>query len=53
MYNLLGYFPAPFVYGIVYEINGGGDNRWGLIVLELVGVIAAFLFILSYFIRQA
>ncbi len=25
-YNLLGYLPAPFVYGIAYEMTGGQDE---------------------------
>jgi len=29
-YNLLGWLPAPFIYGVVYESRGGGDSRWGL-----------------------
>lgn len=51
MYNLFGYFPAPFVYGLVYEYNGGGDSRWGLIALEIAGLVAGGALILTYFIR--
>lgn len=53
MYNLLGYFPAPFVYGLVYEYNGGGDSRWGFIALQISGLMTAGMLILTYFIRQA
>ena len=32
VYNLFGYLPAPFVYGIAYEMTGGEEakSRWGL-----------------------
>jgi len=30
-YNLIGYFPAPFVYGFVCEQTGGKESRWGYI----------------------
>jgi hypothetical protein len=33
MYNLIGYFPSPFIYGIVYEATGGEKSRWGLFAL--------------------
>jgi hypothetical protein len=29
-YNLIGYLPAPAVYGFVYSYTGGGKSRWGL-----------------------
>jgi len=31
--NLLGYFPSPFVYGLVCNITGGEESRWGMILL--------------------
>ncbi len=45
-YNLFGYLPAPYVYGIAYEMTGGEDSRWGMISLEIAGVIGAILMIL-------
>jgi len=30
-YNLFGFFPAPALYGMVYQAKGSGSNRWGLI----------------------
>jgi MFS family permease len=33
VYNLLGYLPAPFIYGIVYESTGGGESRWGYVAI--------------------
>jgi MFS family permease len=32
-YNLLGFFPAPSIYGVVYQMNGGGNNRYGLLTI--------------------
>lgn len=32
-YNLLGFFPAPSIYGVVYQMNGSGDNRFGLLTI--------------------
>ena len=32
-YNLLGFFPAPSIYGLVYQQFGSGTNRWGLAAL--------------------
>jgi len=29
-YNLIGYFPAPFIYGAICERTGGEKSRWGL-----------------------
>jgi len=31
LYNLLGYFPAPFVYGFICEHTGGAKSNWGMI----------------------
>jgi predicted MFS family arabinose efflux permease len=38
-YNLFGYLPAPFLYGLVQKYTGGHESRWGL----------AFILIWSYF----
>ena len=40
-YNLIGYLPAPVLYGIVCNITGGKESRWGLVMLmsfTLVGM---------------
>ena len=29
-YNLLGYFPAPIVYGLASKIDGQASSRWGM-----------------------
>jgi MFS family permease len=31
--NLLGYFPAPFLYGYVCKLTGGEKSRWGMIMM--------------------
>lgn len=31
--NLLGYFPSPFVYGLVCNITGGEESRFGMVLL--------------------
>jgi predicted MFS family arabinose efflux permease len=38
-YNLLGYLPSPFLYGLVCKYTGGQTSRWGL----------AFILLWSYF----
>ena len=38
-YNLIGYLPAPFIYGLVCKYTGGSESRWGLGVLVLWAVI--------------
>jgi len=31
MYSLLGYFPAPFIYGLICENTGGKTSKWGMV----------------------
>jgi hypothetical protein len=31
MYNAIGYFPAPFVYGLIQQNTGGKLSKWGMI----------------------
>jgi hypothetical protein len=33
VYNLLGYLPAPYVYGLVYDSTGGKKSVWGMFSL--------------------
>ena len=37
-YNLIGYLPSPFIYGLVCKYTGGSKSRWGLGVLILWGI---------------
>jgi hypothetical protein len=53
MYNLVGYFPSPFIYGIVYEMSGGGKSRWGMFALQCGGISASGFLIFAYLTRQA
>ena len=44
-YNLIGYLPSPFLYGLVCKYTGGSKSRWGLCVLLLwacFGVICIY-----------
>ena len=47
-YNLIGYLPAPFIYGLICKYTGGSKSRWGLVVLVLWGVLGV---ICLYFAR--
>ena len=38
-YNLIGYLPSPFIYGLVCKYTGGSKSKWGLVVLVLWGVL--------------
>jgi len=45
--NLLGYFPAPFLYGFVYNVTGGDkeQSRWGMIMLmfwSVFGIVGLY-----------
>ena len=33
VFNLLGYFPAPFLYGAINSVTGGAESRGGMIML--------------------
>jgi predicted MFS family arabinose efflux permease len=49
-YNLLGYLPSPFLYGLVCNHTGGATSRYGLAFILLwsyFGVL--FLFLAKYF----
>ena len=34
-YNLIGFLPSPFIYGLVSTYTGGGESKWGLSVIIL------------------
>jgi|LauGreDrversion4_2_1035121.scaffolds.fasta_scaffold2910313_1 MFS family permease len=50
-YNLFGYLPGPFVYGLVYDMTGGKDSIWGMFALECAGMLAVIIMIFLW-IRQ-
>lgn len=39
LYNLLGWIPAPVLYGIVSEQTGGKKSRWGMFMTFAVNVL--------------
>ena len=53
-YNLIGFLPSPFIYGLVSSYTGGEDNKWGLSVIilwSLFGFIS-LLFAKNIFLRN-
>lgn len=42
-YNLLGFFPAPSIYGIVYQATGGGSSRYGLLSIQVFSAFTFFI----------
>ena len=49
-YNLIGYLPAPFIYGLICKYTGGSKSRWGLGALSVWGVLGVIcLFFAKYF----
>lgn len=51
MYNLLGYLPAPYIYGVVYQANGGGKSRSGMFSLQISAVLS-FIFLFTLLIKK-
>jgi MFS family permease len=39
-YNLLGYLPAPFVYGAIYDSGDGGNSRQAMATLMFSPIIS-------------
>ena len=47
-YNLLGYFPAPIVYGLANSIEGTKKSRWGMVILMYITIfMEIFIFMAS------
>ena len=44
-YNLFGYAPAPFVYGLISQYTGGEKSKWSMGCLMYTTVFAIGLFI--------
>lgn len=44
-YNLFGYLPAPFLYGLICQYTGGNESRMGLVFLMSISILGVvFLF---------
>jgi hypothetical protein len=41
-YNLFGYLPSPFLYGLVCKYTGGADSRFGLAFILLWSLFGVF-----------
>ena len=38
VYNLLGFLPGPYIYGIVTDLTGGKESRWGLFAGFMINI---------------
>jgi len=48
-YNLLGYFPAPIIYGLANSAEGTKKSRYGIIILMYMTIfMEVFVFLGSY-----
>lgn len=47
MYNLLGFFPSPFIYGLAIELSGSPEtSHWGIGVITIACcLVALFIFL--------
>ncbi|CDW89605.1 major facilitator superfamily protein [Stylonychia lemnae] len=43
VYNLLGYLPAPYIYGLIYQLDGSGESRAGMLSLQISAVASSAL----------
>lgn len=43
IYNLFGFFPAPYIYGIIANYTGGDHSRWGLKFTFFINIPAVLL----------
>jgi glucan phosphoethanolaminetransferase (alkaline phosphatase superfamily) len=49
-YNLIGYLPSPFLYGLVCKYTGGAESRYGLAFILLWSYFGVFfLFLAKYY----
>ncbi|CAD8139119.1 unnamed protein product [Paramecium octaurelia] len=47
--ELLGYLPAPVLYGFVQQQTGGSTSRWGMILLSTIGFCGLFYIVLAIY----
>ena len=50
-YNLLGFFPAPSIYGLAYQSCGSGANRCGLVSVQ-AAILLGMLVLIPAVLRQ-
>jgi len=46
-YNMLGFLPAPFVYGSIYDFGEGGHARYAMATLMFTPVISVLTLVLA------
>lgn len=46
---MVGYLPAPYIYGVVYQMNGGGKSRSGMFALQSAALASNLLLVVLYF----
>ena len=57
-YNLLGYLPSPFLYGLVtqltaeYDKEGNNVSRWGMVMLMYCSIIGVLSLGLALLLRK-
>lgn len=50
-YNLLGFLPGPYIYGLVTDATGGKTSRWGLVATGAINVPLAFCLLMAWVYR--
>ena len=48
-YNLLGYLPGPYIYGLVTDFTGGKDSKWGLIATFMINIPLLIFLLLAWY----
>ena len=46
IYNLLGYLPGPYIYGVVYQNTGSGKSVYGLMAIQSAGLVSVLMMFL-------
>lgn len=47
-YNLLGFLPAPFIYGCICSVSGGKTSKWGMSITMNFNIVALIFLIFAY-----
>lgn len=53
VYNLLGYLPAPYIYGLVYQLNGSGKSRAGMLALQIAAAMSSVFLVILFLKKRA